>query len=57
MGATPEQGSEVDEDEKPIHSITLSSFYIGQTEVTQALWEAVMWDNPSFFKSNKEWNS
>lgn len=54
MGATPEQGSEVDEDEKPIHSITLSSFYIGQTEVTQALWEAVMWDNPSYFKGNKE---
>lgn len=30
----------------------LSSFYIGQTEVTQALWEVVMGDNPSEFKGS-----
>ena len=30
------------EDEKPIHQVTLSSFSIGKTEVTNELWEAVM---------------
>ena len=30
------------DDEKPIHSVTLSDYYIGETEVTQELWEAVM---------------
>ena len=42
MGATSEQGSDISSDEKPVHQVTLSSYYIGQTEVTQALWEAVM---------------
>ncbi len=35
------------EDEFPRHQVTLSSFAIGQTEVTQALWQAVMGSNPS----------
>ncbi len=35
------------EDEFPVHQVTLSNFYIGQTEVTQELWEAVMGSNPS----------
>lgn len=49
-------------DEKPVHSVTLSSYYIGQTEVTQALWKAVMGSNPSHFKGdnlpveNVSWN-
>ena len=47
MGATSEQGSDASEDEKPAHSVTLSDYYIGQTEVTQALWQAVMGTNPS----------
>ncbi len=42
MGATSEQGSEARDWEKPTHSVTLSSFSVGETEVTQALWEAVM---------------
>ena len=50
MGATSEQGSDVGSDEKPAHQVTLSSYYIGETEVTQALWEAVMGSNPSNFK-------
>jgi len=36
----------------PVHSVTLSSYYIGQTEVTQALWKAVMGSNPSSFKGD-----
>ena len=35
---------------KPIHQVTLDSYCIGQTEVTQALWQAVMGSNPSKFK-------
>lgn len=51
MGAT-------DEDEyarpweKPAHEVTLSDYYIGETEVTQALWKAVMGTNPSWFTSS-----
>ena len=37
--------------ERPVHQVTLSTYSIGETEVTQALWEAVMGDNPSHWKS------
>ena len=36
-----------------LHSVTISSFYIGETEVTQALWKAVMGSNPSYFKGDQ----
>lgn len=49
MGATDEQGSDAGNDEKPAHEVTLDGYYIGETEVTQELWEAVMGDNPSDF--------
>lgn len=38
---------------KPAHEVTLSDFCIGQTEVTQELWLAVMGVNPSWFCSNE----
>ena len=53
MGATSEQGSDAYDNEKPVHQVTLSSYYIGETEVTQELWEAVMGSNPSKFKGAK----
>lgn len=50
MGATSEQGSDsFDLYEKPAHQVTLSDFSIGETEVTQELWVAVMGNNPSYF--------
>ena len=49
MGGTAEQGSSVDDNELPTHQVTLSSYYIGETEVTQALWLAVMGSNTSQF--------
>lgn len=51
MGATSEQEG-ADADEKPVHWVRLSKdFYMGETEVTQALWEFVMGsNNPSTFK-------
>ncbi len=55
MGATAEQGSDALDDEKPAHKVTLPSYYIGQTEVTQALWQAVMGNNPSYHKENNNY--
>ena len=60
MGATPEQGEDAYGDEKPAHEVTLSDYYIGETVVTQALWKAVMGNNPSRFKGENlpvEWIS
>lgn len=33
---------DAEDDEKPIHSVTLSDYYLGEYEVTQGLWEVVM---------------
>ena len=51
MGATAEMSPPSDS-EKPAHEVTLSSYSIGETEVTQALWQAVMGNNPSTFKGD-----
>ena len=50
MGATSEQGDDAESEEEPTHRVTLSDYYIGQTEVTQDLWQAVMGSNPSEWK-------
>lgn len=49
MGAADDD-SEAYDDEKPRHKVTLDSYCMAETQVTQALWEAVMGDNPSLFK-------
>ena len=36
--------------EKPVHKVSLHTFYIGKYEVTQELWQSVMGSNPSGFK-------
>ncbi|MCR4613237.1 MAG: formylglycine-generating enzyme family protein [Bacteroidaceae bacterium] len=41
MGSANYREPPIEEGENA-HSVTLSSYYIGQTEVTQALWEVVM---------------
>ena len=49
MGATAEQGAtEPQPNEKPAHEVTVGDFWIGETEVTQALFEAVTGFNPSY---------
>ena len=48
MGATAEQ-EECTSFETPVHQVTLSDYFIGETEVTQELWYAVMGSNPSYF--------
>ncbi len=58
MGAqnTDSSSSNYDADaydfEAPVHNVTLSDYQIGETEVTQALWQAVMNNNPSYFKGD-----
>lgn len=37
--------------ERPTHEVTLSDFYIGKTEVTERLWQAVMGNNRTAFFS------
>ena len=39
--------------QKPVHQVTLSSYFLGETEVTQELWKAVMGRNPSKHKGKK----
>ena len=53
MGATAEQGADAADEEKPTFDVSLTGFYIGETEVTQALWKAMVWDNPSIFKGDQ----
>ncbi len=52
LGATPEQGLYAAFDEKPSIQVTVSSFYLAEVPVTQALWTAIMGDNPSHFKGD-----
>ena len=54
-GGTFQMGSNEYDDEKPIHSVTLSDYYLGETQVTQGLWKAVMGDNPSKFKKGDDY--
>ena len=48
MGCSDENA---EEDETPVHTVKVRSFRMGETPVTQALWKAVMLDNPSYFQS------
>ncbi|MBN8589685.1 MAG: formylglycine-generating enzyme family protein [Rhodothermia bacterium] len=41
-------------DEKPIHPVRLSTFYMGEFPVTQSLWQAVMGKHPAHFKGDDQ---
>lgn len=57
MGATSEMMDPWD-DEKPAHFVTLTKhYYLGKTVVTQALWKAVMGNNPARFNGKTFWKS
>lgn len=40
--------------ERLVHTVIVSDFYMGETEVTQALWERLMEYNPSFPKDKEK---
>ena len=54
LGCTSGSGS-CNRDESPSHYVTLSDYYMGETEVTQALWKAVMGykNNPSNWQGDR----
>jgi formylglycine-generating enzyme required for sulfatase activity len=52
-GGTFQMGSNNGSDnEKPVHTVTITGFYMGKYEVTQKEWTAVMGSNPSRFKGD-----
>ncbi len=36
--------------EKPVHEVHVDSFYLGKYQVIQSQWQAIMKNNPSYFK-------
>ena len=57
MGATSEMKNPWD-DECPAHLVTITKpYYLGKTVVTQALWKAVMGNNPAHYNGKTFWNS
>lgn len=55
-GGISQMGSndrDAERNEKPVRSAAVSDYYIGETEVPQELWVAVMGNNPSVFKGTK----
>jgi len=55
-GGTFRMGSaDGDSDESPVHSVTLSDYYIGETEVTRELWQVVMGSNLSRFTGDLQY--
>ena len=50
MGCDDTRDANCNDDEKPVHTVTVSSFNIGRTEVTQAQWRAVMGSDPPELK-------
>lgn len=47
IGATDEQIEDAENNEHPVHLVTLPTFYIGQFPITQNIWELVMGYNKS----------
>ena len=51
---TFDMGSTIESREQPVHTVTLTkNYYIGETEVTQELYKAVMGINPSYSSGNQ----
>ena len=52
MGAPKSEKGSYERD-RPVHKVTITNdYYIGETEVTQAVWTAIMGNNPSEYKED-----
>jgi formylglycine-generating enzyme required for sulfatase activity len=51
MGS-PDTGKAQNSTESPQHWVTVPPFFLGKYPITQAQWQAVMGNNPSYFKGN-----
>jgi formylglycine-generating enzyme required for sulfatase activity len=47
---TPEEDNRGFSEERPVHTVTIAEFWLGQVPVTQAQYEAVMGYNPASFR-------
>ena len=47
MGAVKSKNAQ--DNEKPVHLVTLSDYYVSETEVTQELWQTIVYDSPFEF--------
>ena len=54
MGCTADQGQNCSSDEHPVHSVSISSFYLSSVEVTQGWWMAIMRNNPAYNKRSED---
>jgi formylglycine-generating enzyme required for sulfatase activity len=52
-GGTFQMGSTEKDCEQPVHQVTVKPFFMGKYAITQEQWEAVMGNNPSYFKGAK----
>ena len=57
MGCSASNSYACASDESPTHQVTLSAFYMGRYEVTQAQWTAKMGSNPSYFVPQNGYSS
>ena len=53
-GGRFQMGSTEYSDEQPIHQVTIKPFFMGKYPITQEQWQAVMGNNPSYFKGAKQ---
>lgn len=53
IGATHEQGDDIETNEQPAHTAYLKTFYIGEFPITQNIWELVMGYNKSHFRDRE----
>jgi serine/threonine protein kinase len=52
-GSSFQMGSNENNNEQPIHKVTVNNFYVGKYPVTQKLWKIVMSVNPSYFQTGR----
>ncbi|MEH2124725.1 MAG: SUMF1/EgtB/PvdO family nonheme iron enzyme [Nostoc sp.] len=53
MMGSPEKEAGRDKDESPQHQIKVPGFFMGKYEITQAQYQTIMGNNPSYFKGEK----
>ncbi|MFN9733782.1 MAG: SUMF1/EgtB/PvdO family nonheme iron enzyme [Microcystis sp.] len=54
MMGSPDSDPDAQSNEKPQHQVKVNSFAIGKYPITQAQYQAVMGNNPSYFKNNPQ---
>ncbi|MDZ8030902.1 SUMF1/EgtB/PvdO family nonheme iron enzyme [Nostoc sp. DedSLP04] len=53
MMGLPEAKGDIEKDESPQHQVKISGFFMGKYEITQAQYQAIMSNNPSYFHGEK----